>query len=253
MKIDIKGKKILITGSSKGLGFGMCEKLLAEGCHVIMVSSNKKNLNLAMKKLGENNIYYYKADLTKKRDITGLIKFTKNKFNFIDLLVSNLGSGKFLSSNSNNEDEWRRLFEINFWSSFNIITNAQGILKKNKSSIVCISSIVSNKNVIGAPIAYSSSKNVLNTFVKRYAVKLSEKGIRINIISPGNILFSGSTWDNKLRKNKKDTIKYIKKNVPLNKFGDIDDISSMIVYLASDKSKFITGSEFVIDGGQSIL
>ncbi len=253
MKIDIKGKKVLVTGSSKGIGFGICKILLKENCKIIMVSSNEKNLISAKNKLGVRNISYYKADLTSKKEINELIKYTKEKFKFLDLLVCNLGSGKFLSTNMEDEGEWRRLFEINFWSSFNFITNSEKILRKNKSSIVCISSIVSNKNIINAPIAYSSAKSVLNTFVKRYASKLAEKRIRINIISPGNILFPGSTWDDKLMKNKKQTMKYILKNVPLNKFGDIDDIGSMIIYLASDKSKFITGSEFIIDGGQSIL
>ena len=82
---------------------------------------------------------------------------------------------------------------------------------------------------------------------------IAKHGIRINSISPGNILFPGSVWDEKLKNSKNTTKKYIKKNVPLNKFGRIDDISNMVIYISSQKSKFINGANFVIDGGQSTL
>ena len=77
--------------------------------------------------------------------------------------------------------------------------------------------------------------------------------VRINSIAPGNILFKNSSWDKKLRKNKKTTLSYINSNVPLNKFGKLEDISETVIWIASEKSNFTTGATFIIDGGQTSL
>lgn len=253
MIVNFKNKKILVTGSSKGIGLGISKTLINEGNKVILTGSNIENINKARRILGSKRAFYFCSDLTVSKNIDKLTEYTKSKFNNLDLLVCNLGSGKYISPNKNDILEWKKLFEINFWSAFETINKSVNLLKKNKGSIICISSIVGSYNISGAPLAYSCAKSVLNKFVKSSVVNFSKFGIRINIISPGNILFKGSTWDKKLKENRSITKKYIKNNVPLNKFGQIDDITSMIIYLASDNAKFITGSEFIIDGGQTKL
>ena len=81
---------------------------------------------------------------------------------------------------------------------------------------------------------------------------LSYQGVKINVISPGNIFFPGSVWDKKMKKNKIKTKSLINRTVPLNKFGSTEDVTELVSYLVSNKSKFITGSNFVVDGGQTI-
>ena len=98
---------------------------------------------------------------------------------------------------------------------------------------------------------YSVYKSSLLAYVKTMSRELSKKNIRINLISPGNILFNKGNWDKKIKKNKTKIKKMIKKIVPLNKFGKPEDISVMVAILLSNKTQFITGSNFVIDGGQT--
>ena len=132
-----------------------------------------------------------------------------------------------------------------------IIQNAYfSSLENSKNpSITCISSICGNAS-IGCPIPYSTAKASLNHYVKNLSKLIAYKNIRINSISPGNILFKGSTWEKKINENLNGVSDFIKKNVPLNKIGETSDISEMVLYLSSDSSKFITGSNIVIDGGQ---
>jgi NAD(P)-dependent dehydrogenase (short-subunit alcohol dehydrogenase family) len=144
------------------------------------------------------------------------------------------------------------MFNQNFYSATNAIESSKKKLIQNKGSIICISSICGNELIKGAPITYSTAKAALNFYLKSLSHYLSFLGVRINIISLGNILFKGSIWDKHLRKDKKKTKDIIKKTVPLNKFGTIEDVTSIVSYLVSDKSKFVTGSNFVIDGGQTI-
>ena len=94
----------------------------------------------------------------------------------------------------------------------------------------------------GAPITYSVSKAALNAFVRFYSKYLGTKGVRLNAIAPGNILFKGSTWEKKLQKNKRMTLNQIDQEVSLKRFGTAEDIANLVNYLIKDNSKFINGS-----------
>ena len=114
--------------------------------------------------------------------------------------------------------------------------------------MVAISSIAGIE-YISAPISYSASKSAVNTLIKNLSKIYGDK-IRINGVSPGNILFDGSVWDKKLKKNKSKVLKYIKNNVPQNKFGTADDIANAVLFLSSNNASFINGEVLVVDGGQ---
>ena len=119
----------------------------------------------------------------------------------------------------------------------------------NNSSIVFISSIAGIHD-LGAHLGYKSAKRNIIDYSQFLAKILSSRKIRVNTVSPGNIFFKGGNWSKKLQKNEKLIRKYIKENVPLNSFGRPEDIAIIVAYLLSTKSKFVTGANFVIDGGQ---
>ena len=138
-----------------------------------------------------------------------------------------------------------------FSGNSNIINFAKPYLEISKGCIVCISSICGNNVIKGAPIPYSVSKAALNAYVKCSANLFGEKGIRINAIAPGNILFEGSSWDKKIKQNKKLTDNILKNKVPLSRFGNPEEIADLACFLSSPKAAFVTGSIWDIDGGQS--
>jgi NAD(P)-dependent dehydrogenase (short-subunit alcohol dehydrogenase family) len=148
------------------------------------------------------------------------------------------------------KEDWDKSFKENFFSSVNLIKILEKKLMKTKGMIICISSICGVEYIKGAPITYSVSKSALNTFVKIYSKILGPKGVKINAIAPGNILFAGSVWEKKLKKNKRYVKKIINDEVSLKKLGSADDISNMVNYFINNNSEFINGSIFVIDGGQ---
>ena len=103
----------------------------------------------------------------------------------------------------------------------------------------------------GAPMGYSIAKSALNFYIKLISKELANKNITINGIVPGNIIFKGSTWDLKTKKNPIKTKMYIKNNVPINSFGSPNDIFEVCKMVSENNSKFITGSLFKLDGGQT--
>ncbi len=239
-----KKNTIFISASSSGIGFHLANKYKQLGYQLIINGKNKIKLKKAASKL---NCDYFLGDLTKEEKINELIRKIKKNYNFIDTLICNLGNSNFKKNNKN----FKNALKYNFYSTVHLVENSMSILKKNKSKIICISSICGLEKIEGAPIGYSVAKSALNFYIKLISNELAKSKITINGIVPGNILFEGSTWDLKMKKNTKKTKKYIKENVPVNKFGTVDDVFHICKMLSENNSSFITGSLFKLDGGQT--
>lgn len=240
-----KKKIILITGSSSGIGFELAKKFLDLGLDVIINSNNIKNLKKASKLL--NNCKYLLGDLTNKKSLQIIFNQIKKKYKKIDFVICNYGNSNF----NKNHLDFEHAFEKNFFTAVNTISFALPILKENESKIICISSICGLEIIKNSPLGYSVAKSAINNYVKGMSYILSEKGISINAVAPGNVMFKGSLWDKKLKDNAIKTKKYIKNNVPMNKFASMEDIFGVINVLLSQESNFITGSTYVVDGGQT--
>lgn len=242
--LDLKNKNVLVTGSTRGIGYAIGKSFLENDCNVIFTGRKKKDLSF-------KNSYFFKADLTIQNDIDNLLKYSKKIFNKkLDILVCNLGNGQYKPSISFSKTKWLEIYNLNFFSAVLTIQKFLKLLElSDNPSITCISSICGNSS-LNCPVPYATAKASLNHYVKNMAKLIAKNNIRINSISPGNILFEGSTWEKKIKANSKDVFNYIEKNVPLNKIGKTKDISDMVLYLSSLSSNFITGSNIVIDGGQ---
>ena len=253
MSFDFKGKTALVTGASKGIGKEIAITLLKQGCKVIFISRNLKNLNKVFIELNEfRNMYFpVVGDVSNLKDVEKIYKKSKSIFNTIDYLVCNVGHSESKSPGSESYEEWQRMFHLNFFSTTNIIETFKDDLALSKGSIVCISSICGQEIIPGAPITYSVAKSALNAYVKGIALPFGKKNIRINAIAPGNILFEKSIWDSKLKTNKARVLKMLRENVPLKKFGTPKDIASLTSWLLSKEASFVTGAIFVSDGGQT--
>ena len=239
-----KKQTIFITGSSKGIGLGLALLFKKKNYQVIINGSNLKRLKTSLKK---NKLdAYFHGDITSTKVNKNIFKKIDGKIGKIDTLICCYGESNFKKNNLNFEYSFKK----NFFSSINTILNSKNSIKKG-GTIICISSICGKEIIDGAPIAYSCAKSALNFFIKSYSRELAKKHISLNSISPGNILFEGSVWDKKINKNRSKTLSYIKKNVPANSFGSVNDIFEVCYMLSENKSKSLTGSDITIDGGQT--
>ena len=234
---------VLVTGSSKGIGANIAKKFKDSNWVVIQNSRNEISKDSL---IGDTSIV---ADVTKSDEVVNLINQIKETYGHLDALVCNVGSGKNIDS-SNSQERWNHFIKMNLFSASNIIEQALPLL--DNSSVTVISSICGNYVVNGAPIEYSTAKAALNQYIRVMGNKYAEKGIRFNSVSPGNVIFDGSPWEEKLKLDSKGINEYIKENVPLGKFIEPQDIAEMVYYLSSINSRYITGQNFVIDGGQSL-
>ncbi len=248
MFLNLENKVILITGSSKGLGFGIAEKLNDFGSRVILNARCQNNLQIAVNKLpGSTGIA---ADVSDPIEAARLVQKVLEKTGHLDGLVCNVGSGRSVAPGAENYNEWQRVFSQNLWSATNMVECAADALAKRSGSIVCISSICGQEVVFGAPVTYSAAKAALNSYVQGISRPLGARGVRINAVAPGNLIFDGSVWEKKVSEDANRVDKMLNENVALKKLGKPTDVSNLVAYLLSPVANFATGAIFTIDGGQ---
>ena len=249
MKLNLKGKNVLITGSTSGIGLQIARSFYKEESNIILNGRNNLKLENAINSMPGSCGFL--ADVTIPEEAKSLVNFVKTNLKSLDILICNVGSGKSIAPLDETYEEWQKSFAVNFWSVTNVIQYSIDLLTTNKGNIVCISSICGNETITGAPITYSCAKAALNHYVKTISKPLATKGIRINAVSPGNIIFPGSSWEKKKNNDELTVESYLNENVPLKRFGTPEEISSMVCFLSSKNAAFTTGSVFTIDGGQT--
>ncbi len=241
-------KNVLVTGSSKGIGLAIAKKFATNGHKVAINSRSNSDLELLCKH--ESNFLAVHGDVTSEIISKNIVDKVHEKLGSLDIVVCNVGNGKSVKPGLENLDEWKRSLSLNLFSATNVIEASRKYLSKSKGNIVCISSICALEVIDGAPLTYSVAKSALNYYIKCISRTLAKDGIRINGITPGNILFEGSVWEEKLKKDKFNVENYLKDNVPLNTFGTPEDIANIVFYISSSQAKFVTGSIWCADGGQ---
>jgi 3-oxoacyl-[acyl-carrier protein] reductase len=249
MDLNLRNKKVFVSGSSRGIGLSIARKFIEEGAEVVINSRNSDELTSAALFLGNCNSIV--GDLSNPSDALATITKAAEILGGIDIVVCNVGSGSSVPPGQETYHEWRRVFDINFFSATNLIEASRKFLGKSQGSIVCISSICGIETIPGAPVTYSVAKSALNTYVKSMSVPLALEGIRINSVAPGNINFEGSVWSKKIAQDLNSVKDMLEKNVPLREFGSTDDVAHIVIWLASDVAKFVTGSIVIADGGQT--
>ena len=245
---DLINKKVLVTGSSYGIGLEIAKDFSKAGSVIALNGRNKSKLKKAVKNIYGSKMIHGNVEDPKiaKKIVTKAVSL----LNGLDILVCNVGSGKSVKPGLENYQDWQSSFKKNFFSTTNIIEASKKYLVRSRGNIICISSICGVEYIPGAPITYSVAKSALNSYVKMTSKILGQKGVRINAIAPGNIFFKGSVWEKKIKKNRKIAMNNLNSSVALKKFGNPKNISDICLFLASIKSDFVTGSVWIADGGQ---
>lgn len=248
MQFDLTEKVAVVTGSSKGIGLAIAKSLHAEGCRVVLNGRNEADLMVATTQLDES--IGVVGDVTELGEAQRIVAEALRTFGKLDILVCNVGCGRSVPPGYETNEEWKRVFTLNLWSTTNMVEAARDALVASKGVIVCISSICGLEVIPAAPITYSAAKAALHAYVRGIARPLGKQGVRINAVAPGNILFDGSVWSGKLAADPLAVQAMLSKDVALGSLGTPADVANLVVYLASPLSRFATGGVWTLDGGQ---
>ena len=231
--MNLKNKKILITGATGGIGNSLIEKFENLGSKILATGTNEEKLSNLKKKYP--NIFVEKFKLDEHNKIDNFIETSYNKLDGLDILVNNAGITLDNLSIRLTEENWKKVLDINLTSTFLMCKCAIKKMLKNKyGKIINITSIVGHTGNLGQA-NYAASKAGIVAFSKSLAIEYAKKNININCISPG---FIKTDMTDKINEEFK---KNLISKIPSGELGSGEDVSNCVAFLASDMSKYING------------
>lgn len=258
MELGLKKKVSLVLASSKGLGFACAKELYEEGAHVVICSRSEENLSEAVKKIQRkeytNRIYPIIADLMHENDIEKLIDETMREFGRIDILIHNAGGPPSGSFDAICSEEWTNSINLNLRSLIRITRLVIPIMKKQKFGRIIMITSVSVKQPLENLVLSNTTRLGVVGFAKTLANEYGNENILVNVVCPGPNL------TNRMReliqatikisgKTEEEVIKSWTDQIPLGRMGNPEELASLVVFLASNKASYITGTVIQVDGG----
>ena len=239
--INFKGKKILITGATGGIGNSLVKKFLSLEGSVLATGTNSEKLDSLKKEFP--NISVLKFDISEHSKIGEFIENANSQLVGLDILVNNAGITMDNLSLKMKDEEWRKVIDINLTSTFYLCKHAIKKMLRNKyGRIVNITSIVGHTGNLGQA-NYSASKAGMVAMSKSLAIEYAKKNITINCVSPG---FIQSKMTDKIVESIKAVLT---SKIPMSKLGTGEDVSNTVAFLSSDAASYITGETVHVNGG----
>ena len=248
MMKKFENKVAVITGGNSGMGYGTAKVLKELGATVIITGRRKQAIDLAAKELG---IHAILSDQGNLEDIDQLVSEVSQKFGKIDILFINAGISGTSSIELTTPDNFDNMMNVNFRGVYFTLSKFIPYLNDG-ASVVLLSSVLASTVSPGLAV-YSASKAAVSSLMKTAAIELAPRKIRVNAISPGAIdteLFSKMGMDEQALAGMTD---YLVSLTPIGRIGKPEEIGQLVAFLSSDEASFITGSEYVIDGGSTLL
>jgi NAD(P)-dependent dehydrogenase (short-subunit alcohol dehydrogenase family) len=246
----LQAKRLLITGGTTGIGLETAKQFLLEGARVIVTGQNPDTLAQAQQELGEE-VIFIKSDAGRVDEQQRLVAEIERVFGQLDGVFLNAGIAIFQPIEQWDEASFDRQIAVNLKGPYFLIQSLLPILA-NPASVVLNTSINAH---IGMPnsTVYSASKAAMISLSKTLSGELIERGIRVNAISPGSISTPILSKSGLPTEQVQQIAEVLRNQIPLKRFGEPIEIAKAAVFLASDESSFMLGSEMIIDGGTSTL
>ena len=238
--------KILVTGASGGIGSAIADQFTKDEQILILTSSSKDTLTLLKNKYGNSN-FYYNLNFNDSKSLNESLKIISEEHKDLSVIVNNAGITEDSIILRMKQEQWEKVIQANLSSNFSIIKNLlPNMIKQKYGKIIGISSVVAISGNPGQS-NYVAAKSGMIGFYKSLALEVASRNINVNVISPG---FISSPMTDKLNDKQKDQIL---QKIPMNRFGQPNEIANLVKFLSSDYSNYITGQNFHVNGGMLMV
>lgn len=248
----LSGKKALVTGASRGIGFGIAEALCSEGVEVAIAARHFETASEAAGALEAKHALRtlpLRIDVRSDESVSKAFHLIEKKFGALDIAVNNAGVASNVDFLSMKDSDWDNVFETNLKGVYRCCKHEIPLMVKKGGSIVNIASI--SGVIVNTPqlqAHYNTSKAGLIMLSKSLAFEYAQSNIRVNVVSPGYTLTEMNRREEIL-----EMIETWKKLIPLNRLADVREMCGPVLFLVSDLASYITGQNLVVDGGYTIL
>lgn len=250
MELNLKGKKVLVTGGARGIGKAIAQAFLAEGAQVGIAARSRTELLQTKKEMGIQKIY--QKDLLKPEHREQLVTEFINDFNTIDILVNNAAANHGKQVLNTPLNVFEEAMALNFISAVHLSQLAVQSMKENEKGVIINISSIYGKESGGSP-TYNTSKAALIGFTKAFSSEVIKDNVRVVGIAPGAVYHPNKEWERRLEHDPAYLKNYARDKIPAGRLGKPEEIGDTAVFLASDKASWIVGTTISVDGGQSRL
>jgi NAD(P)-dependent dehydrogenase (short-subunit alcohol dehydrogenase family) len=242
----LEGKIALVTGGNSGIGLATAKRFVDEGAHVFITGRRSAELAAAVKEIGKN-VTAVQADVSSLGDLDRLFAQIKRDKGRLDIVFANAGVAKLAPFGEITEQLYDSIFDINVKGLVFTVQKALALLPDG-ASIILNASIVASKGLPSNSV-YSATKAAVRSFARTWTTDLKHRRIRVNAVSPGSIDTPGMSELLASSEAGEQRRKMINSMTPAGRFGTPDEIARAVVFLASDDSSYVTGTELFVDGG----
>ncbi len=247
MDLGIAGKVALVTAGTRGIGLGIASALAAEGVRVAVAARTEADVKKTAAAIGGAGIV---ADLLTEDGCRRAVSETEQALGPIDILINNLGVRAGTSWSDTGPAEFEAAFAGNVGTSVRMTQLVlPGMVTRGWGRVIVISSVW-GREAGGAP-AYNAAKAAEISFVTSLAREVASKGVTINSIAPGSILWEGGGWHRRQQADPDATADLIRREMPLGRFGSVEEVAGLVAFVCSKQASLVNGAAIAVDGGQS--
>ncbi len=247
MDLGIAGKVALVTASTRGIGLGIAQALAREGARVAIAARTESEVKRTAESLGGLGIA---VDLMSRDGPRRAVEQTLSELGPIEILVNNLGLRAGSSWSDTGTEEFETAFAGNVAVSLRMTQLVlPGMLERGWGRVVAITSVW-GRETGGAP-AYNAAKAAENSLVKSLAHEVGSRGVTVNAVAPGSILWVGGGWDRRQQADPEGIADFVRRDMPLGRFGTVEEVASIVAFVCSMQASLVNGAIIAADGGQS--
>ncbi|TMD08784.1 MAG: SDR family oxidoreductase [Chloroflexi bacterium] len=247
MDLGIAGRAALVTGASRGIGVAIARALAAEGARVALVARGEEHLRAAEAEVGGIAIA---ADLAEEDGCRHAFEAAERSLGKVEILVNNLGGRAGTTWDDTGVPELETAMSLNLYAAVRMSQLAlPGMVRRHWGRIVVISSVY-GREAGGSP-AYNAAKAAEISFATSLAREVGGKGVRVNSIAPGSILFPGGSWDRRQKADPEGIAAFVERELPLRRFGTPEEVAEVVAFVCSERAGLLNGACIAVDGGQS--
>lgn len=251
MDLGLDGRSVIVTGASRGIGRAIAAAFLAEGAHVLIAARGAAALEATAAALRGastgSHVATVAADVTTPDGAQAVLDGAISAFGGVGILVNNAGA---TVRGGTPVEDFGRSFDLNVIAPLRLMEIAKPhLVASGHGAVVNISSIYGRE--AGGPPQYNASKAAQIAMTKALALEWVKEGVRVNNVAPGSIAFDGGSWGRRLQEDPQGMAAFIAQNIPAGRFGAVEEVARVVVFLASPAASWIVGATVNVDGGQS--